>query len=93
MANDSTGDTGNEALWQFPCNFTFKAMVMAIEGIENNVISAIQKHAPGDYTANLKESKGGNYLSVTLSIHVTSKEQLDSIYKEVHAVEGVKMLL
>ena len=83
----------NQQLWQFPCDFTFKAMTQAIEGIENNVISAIQKHVPGDYSATLKESRGGKYLSVTVKIYLTSKQQLDNVYKEVHAVEGVKMLL
>jgi len=82
-----------QPLWQFPCDFTFKAMVQAIEGIENNVISAIQKHAPGNYNVVLKESRGGKYLSITVNIHLTSKLQLDNIYKEVIAVNGVKMLL
>ncbi len=82
-----------QALWQFPCDFTFKAMVQAIEGIENNVVSAIQKHAPGNYNAILKESRGEKYLSITVNIHLTSKLQLDNIYKEVITVNGVKMLL
>ena len=83
----------NKELWVFPCQFSFKAMVLAIADIDTHVISAIQKHAPGNYSAELKESKGGKYLSVTVKIHLRSKEQLDNIYKEVHAVEGVKMLL
>ena len=83
----------NKDLWQFPCDFAFKAMTMAIEGIENNVVSAIQKHVPGDYSATLKQSSGGKYLSVTVNIHLTSINQLNNIYKEVHAIEGVKMLL
>ena len=83
----------NQDLWKFPCNFSFKAMTQAIDGIEDNVVSAIQIHAPGDYSAKLKPSSGGKYLSVTVNIHITSKEQLDNIYKEVYAVEGVKMLL
>jgi len=82
-----------KALWKFPCNFTFKAMVQAIDGIENNVVSAIQKHVPGNYSTTLRESRGGKYLSVSVNIYLTSKQQLDNVYKEVHAVKGVKMLL
>jgi len=82
-----------EQLWQFPCDFSFKAMTVAIDGIEEHVVSAIQKHIPGDYSAKLKQSRGGKYLSVTVNIHLTSKQQLEAVYKEVHAVEGVKMLL
>lgn len=80
-------------LWQFPCDFVFKAMTLAIEGIENNVISAIQKHVPGNYTATLKPSSAGKYLSVTVNIYIADKQQLENIYQEVHAIEGVKMLL
>ncbi len=83
----------NQQLWQFPCDFSFKAMVQAIEGIENNVVCAIQKHAPGNYNAILRESRGGKYLSITVNIRLTSKLQLDNIYKDVYAVDGVKMLL
>ena len=85
--------SNQKELWVFPCNFTFKAMTLAIDDIENNVVSAIQKHIPGDYQAVLKASKGGKYLSVSVRIHLTSKQQLDAVYKEVYAVEGVKMLL
>jgi uncharacterized protein len=88
----STTDS-NKELWKFPCNFTFKAMTLAIEGIENNIVSAIQAHAPGNYAPVIKESAAGKYISVTVSIHVTSKEQLDAIYRDVHAINGVKMLL
>ncbi len=80
-------------LWSFPCDFVFKAMTIAVDGIEDNVISAIQKHVPGDYQAKLRLSSGGKYLSVTVNIYLTDKQQLENVYKEVHAVEGVKMLL
>ena len=83
----------NKDLWKFPCNFAFKAMTLALDGIENNIISAIQQQVPGDYTATLKPSRGGKYLSVTVKIYLTDKQQLDNIYKAVHAVEGVKMML
>ena len=79
--------------WEFPCEVAFKAMTDAIEGIDSNVVSAIQKHVPGNYCAILKQSRGGKYLSVTVNIRFTSKQQLDNVYNEVYAVEGVKMLL
>ncbi|PCJ49553.1 MAG: hypothetical protein COA74_05190 [Gammaproteobacteria bacterium] len=68
-------------------------MCLAIDGIENNVVSAIQKHAPRDYTASLKPSSAGKYVSVTVHIHLINKQQLEDIYKDVYAVKGVKMLL
>ena len=85
--------TDNKELWTFPCNFSFKAMTLAIDGIENTIISAIQKQVPGDYTAKVKPSSAGKYVSVTVKIYLSDKQQLDNIYKEVYAIEGVKMLL
>lgn len=90
---NSPSHQDKQKLWEFPCDFTFKAMTQAIEGIENNIISVIQSHVPGNYHPILRESKNGKYISVTVSIYLTSKSQLDKIYKDVYAVEGVKMLL
>ena len=93
LMTDFLDDNKQQSPWEFPCEVAFKAMTHAIEGIDSNVVSAIQKHVPGDYCAILKQSRGGKYLSVTVNIRFTSKQQLDNVYNEVYAVEGVKMLL
>ncbi|MBT8450291.1 MAG: DUF493 family protein YbeD [Gammaproteobacteria bacterium] len=82
-----------EELWQFPCNMTFKAMTVARDGIENEVITEIQRHCPGDYSAQIKPSKNGNYYSVSVNIHFQSKAQVESVYKGVHQLDDVKMVL
>ncbi|TQV85440.1 DUF493 family protein YbeD [Aliikangiella coralliicola] len=84
---------GNEALWQFPCQFLFKAMAQAKEGIEDEIVAIIQKHVPGDYVPKLKPSGKGNYVSVSVSFTATSKAQLDQIYLEVNELEAVKFCL
>lgn len=86
-------DTSSEELWTFPCNMTFKAMTVAREGIENDVLAEIQKHVPGDYSTSIKPSKNGNYFSVSVNIHFESKEQVEAVFKGVHQIDGVKMVL
>jgi putative lipoic acid-binding regulatory protein len=41
----------------------------------------------------LRESKGGKYLGVTLTINATSRAQLDDIYRALSTHPMVKMVL
>jgi putative lipoic acid-binding regulatory protein len=41
----------------------------------------------------LRESKGGNYLGITLNITATSREQLDELYRTLSTHPMVKMVL
>ena len=86
-------EENTEDLWEFPCNMTFKAMTVARDGIENDVIAEIQKQVPGDYSAQIKPSKNGNYYSVSVNIHFESKQQVEAVFKGVHQIDGVKMVL
>lgn len=40
-----------------------------------------------------KSSSAGRYVSVTVDIHATSREQLDAIYRELTAREEILMVL
>ena len=88
MTNQDTSD-----VWQFPCQMTFKVMTIAQEGIEDDVVSAIQKHLPGDYSPVINPSRKGNYYSISISLTFMTKVQVDAVYQAVHAVEGVKIIL
>jgi len=80
-------------LWQFPCEFLFKAMAYAKEGVEDEIVAVIQQHVPGDYTPRLTPSSKGTYVSVSVTFTATSKAQLDQIYLAVNALESVKVCL
>ena len=82
-----------DSLWQFPCQFMFKAMAFAVEGVEDEIVSIIQGHVPGDYTPKINPSKTGKYISVTVTFTATSKKQLDDIYLAVNDLENVKFCL
>jgi len=38
-------------------------------------------------------SSGGNYLSVTCTVHALSKEQLDGLYRELSGHPAVKIVI
>jgi putative lipoic acid-binding regulatory protein len=44
-------------------------------------------------TLELRESKGGKYLGITLSITATSREQLDELYRTLSTHPLVKVVL
>ena len=89
----SDEQNSNEELWQFPCQFVFKAMAFATDGVEDEIVSVIQQHIPGDYSPKLNPSKTGKYVSVTVTFTATSKQQLDDIYIAVNELESVKFCL
>lgn len=84
-----------ETLIEFPCQFPIKAMGKADDNFEALVIELVRKHAPdlGEGAVNTRDSKGGKYLSVTVTVRATSREQLDNIYRELTACEQVLFAL
>jgi uncharacterized protein len=84
-----------ETLLTFPCRFPIKAMGPAGRGLESVVIEIVSRHAEGvDETAiSVRESRGGKWIAVTLTIEAQSKPQLDAIYQELSAHELVAWAL
>jgi putative lipoic acid-binding regulatory protein len=86
-------DTNFDQLLDFPCQQTFKIMGIAHERLPQDVISCLQIHAPGDYVPKVKPSSKGTYHSISLSITVTSKTHMETLYVELAKLELVKVVL
>lgn len=78
---------------EFPCPFTFKVMGLANVDLTSQVLTVMQKLAPGDYAPKTKASSKGNYESVSLVATVTSKEHIESIYTELGSIADVRYVL
>lgn len=87
--------TEKKTYLKFPCEFPIKAMGIADNSFETTVFRIVRKHVPKSDTTTVKSrhSKGGKYLSVTITIHANSKKQLDSIYKDLTKHKKVLMAL
>ncbi|MEP1743089.1 MAG: DUF493 domain-containing protein [Kangiellaceae bacterium] len=83
----------SEELWQFPCDFMFKALAHANQQADEKIVSVINQFIPGDYVAKINPSKKGNYESVTVTFKAESKQQLDQIYIAVNKLDCVKVCL
>jgi len=79
----------------FPCDFPIKAIGKARDDLDAIVYSLVSRHVPdlGEGAIRTRPSKGGNYLSVTVTVQATSQEQLDAIYISLSASEHLTMVL
>ncbi len=94
MSDDSINNE-HESPLEFPCDFPLKVMG-ATEGLfRETCITIVKAHIPALKDENIHERASSNnkYLSLTLTVHVSSREQLDAIYRELHASGHVLMSL
>lgn len=84
-----------ESLLQFPCDFPIKVMGKNHIDLETAVVTIINEHVDDLTEGALKsrQSKNGNYLSITVTITARSQNQLDSIYRALTSHELVMMAL
>ena len=84
-----------ETLLEFPCRFPIKAMGLNTDAFDELVLGIVTRHAAlhADNPVQVRDSRGGRWVSVTVAVHATSRAQLDAIYEELSAHERVVMAL
>ena len=84
-----------ESLIVYPCAFPIKVMGAKADGFVHAITSVAHKFDPtfDAKTIELRESKGGNYLGITITVTATSREQLDELYRTLSTHPMVKMVL
>lgn len=84
-----------DSLLAFPTEFPIKVMGLTQDGFAQTVASVVKQHAP-DFdasTVEMRSSREGKYLSLTITINATSREQLDGLYQALCDHPMVKMVL
>ena len=83
MTSPVTPDaTPQPSLITYPSSFPIKVMGVKVDGLVHAIT-----------TIALRESKGGKYLGVTVTITATSREQLDELYRTLSTHPMVKVVL
>jgi hypothetical protein len=84
-----------DSLIEYPCRFPIKVMGARVDGFVHAVTTVARAFDPtfDAATIELRESKGGNYLGVTITITATSREQLDELYRTLSTHPMVKVVL
>ena len=79
----------------FPTDFPIKIMGLNRLEFEPQIVTIVRSHAPDldDNTVEVRQSRGGNYLSLTVTIRARSRAQLDALYRELTSHPLVKFVL
>ncbi|MFV0283512.1 MAG: DUF493 family protein [Castellaniella sp.] len=84
-----------ESLIVYPCDFPIKVMGRAHDDFARAMAEVALGFDPTFDPASIeiRPSASGNYLGLTLTVHVTSREQLDNLYRALHGHEMVSVVL
>ena len=88
-------NTSPETLIEFPCHFPIKVKGEVHDEFTSTVIEIIkQKNGKFDpSTIEMKGSSEGRYISLTCFVYVTSKPELDDIYRSLSSHPMIKVVL
>ena len=96
MSTDSSPtDPRKDSLIEYPSQFPIKVMGAKVDGFVHAVTAIAEAFDPAfdATTIELRPSKAGNYLGLTLTVTATSREQLDALYRTLSSHPMVKIVL
>jgi putative lipoic acid-binding regulatory protein len=97
MSTDPAPSSGSrlDSLIEYPCRFPIKVMGANVNGFVHAMTQIAERFDPGFDASSieLRNSSGGHYLGITLTINATSREQLDEIYRTLTSHPMVKVVL
>jgi len=88
-------DPSKESLIEYPSRFPIKVMGAKADGFVHAITSIAVQFDPEFDAASveLRDSSAGNYLGITITVTVTSREQLDELYRTLSTHPMVKVVL
>jgi putative lipoic acid-binding regulatory protein len=84
-----------QSLIEYPSAFPIKVLGAHVDGFVEAVVMIAREFDPGfdATTVEIRPSKAGNYLGVTVTVTATSREQLDELYRTLTTHPMVKVVL
>lgn len=88
-------DSPAASLISYPCQFPIKVMGVKTDHLVSAITHIALQFDSGFNadTIELRPSKGGKYLGVTITVTATSREQLDELYRTLSTHPMVKVVL
>ncbi len=80
---------------EFPCEYPIKIMGRQSPTFKEVVLDVMRKHAGNISDSQVKDraSGKGTFVSITVTITATGKDQLDAIFEDLKATGVVQMVL
>lgn len=80
---------------EFPCRYPVKVMGVAGDEFRVATLSVFERHAGtiSETDVVIRESSGGNYEAITITITATGVEQLQAIFADLKGHPLVRMVL
>ncbi|TGN38190.1 HP0495 family protein [Marinobacter confluentis] len=80
---------------EFPCDYLIKVIGDSAPDFVEFVVSVVEGHAPGvdENKVTVKDSSGGRFASVNLTIWCTGEPQLKALFADLKASGRVHMVL
>ena len=91
----ATPPEGRESLIEFPSAFPIKVVGSNEDGFVHAITHIAKQFDPSfdASTIELRESGGGKYLGLTITVQATSREQLDDLYRALSTHPMAKWVL
>ena len=88
-------NTRTDSLIEYPSRFPIKVMGAKVDGFVEAIVRVARQFdaAFDEASVELRDSRGGNYLGITITITATSREQLDELYRTLSTHPMVKVVL
>ncbi|HXE21725.1 MAG TPA: DUF493 family protein [Rhodoferax sp.] len=88
-------DPRKDSLIEYPSAFPIKIMGAKADGFVHAMTRIVEQFDPSfdAATVELRDSRAGNYLGITVTVTATSREQLDALYRALSTHPMVKMVL
>ena len=85
----------DDSLITYPCDFPIKIMGVTQDAFAQTIVDVVCLHDP-EFDADkmeMRPSSKGNYLSLTVTVRATSREQLDNLYRALSSHPMVIVVL
>ncbi len=85
----------DDSLITYPCDFPIKIMSVTQDAFAQTIVDVVCLYDPGFDASKMemRSSSKGTYLSLTVTVRATSREQLDNLYRALSSHPMVKVLL
>jgi putative lipoic acid-binding regulatory protein len=84
-----------DTLIEYPSDFPIKIMGVMQDAFAQTMMDVVTQHDPTFHAGKMemRPSSKGTYLSLTVTVRATSREQLDNLYRALSSHPMVKVVL